>query len=164
LGAKEVYELDWWQKVEINGLEITFLPAQHWSRRLWYDRNITLWGSYLISGSKNIYFSGDTGYFVGFKEFGRLYDIDYALLGAGAYIPRWFMHSSHQNVNEFFKAADDLNAKMSIPMHFGIIRLGREPVNYPIYEVEEYIKENPEYKDRVRPMRANEYLSIIYDE
>jgi hypothetical protein len=66
-------------------------------------------------------------------------------------------------VNEFFKAADDLNAKTSIPMHLGVIRLGREPVNYPLYEVEEYIGKNPEYRDRVLPMRINEYLSITYE-
>jgi N-acyl-phosphatidylethanolamine-hydrolysing phospholipase D len=29
LGAREVYELDWWQSVQIGQLRYTFLPAQH---------------------------------------------------------------------------------------------------------------------------------------
>ena len=163
LGAKEVYELDWWESLKIGALTYTFLPAQHWSRRLGYERNSTLWGGFLIQGKKTIYFSGDSGYFIGYKEFGRLYKIDYALLGAGAYIPRAMMHYSHQNVSEFFKAARDLGAKKSIPMHFGIIRLGREPINYPLYEIEMYLEENPSQKDAIEALKVGQYLEVSSD-
>jgi L-ascorbate metabolism protein UlaG (beta-lactamase superfamily) len=157
-GASEVHELDWWESVRINGLTYTFLPAQHWSRRIGQKNNETLWGSFLIQGAKTIYFSGDTGYFRGFEEFGKLYDIDYAILGAGAYEPRWFMHYSHMNIAEFFKAADDLRAKTAIPMHFGVISLSDEPLLYPLYEVDEYIKQNPAYAGRIHSLRVGEFL------
>ena len=160
LGAAEAYELDWWQSVRLGAITYTLLPAQHWSRRIGQANNTTLWGGFLVQGSKTVYFSGDTGYFRGFEEFGRRYAIDYALLGAGAYDPRWFMHYSHMNVAEFFLAARDLGAKTAIPMHFGVISLSDEPVLYPLYEVEECIKQNPEFADQVRPLRAGEFIKM----
>jgi L-ascorbate metabolism protein UlaG (beta-lactamase superfamily) len=160
-GGKEIYELDWWESLDINGIKYTFLPAQHWSRRLGQSENLSLWGGYLISGSKNIYFSGDSGYFIGFKEFGELYSLDYAIVGAGAYIPRWMMHYSHTNIPEFFQAANDLKAKITIPMHFGVIQLGREPILYPLYEIAKYLEENPETPQKIAPMRVGEYMEII---
>jgi len=160
LGAGEVYELDWWESVQIGPLTYTFLPAQHWSRRIGHDAGTVLWGSWLVAGSKTVYFSGDTGYFRGFEEFGNRFDIDYAFLGAGANEPRWFMHYSHMNVEEFIRAADDLKAGIAMPMHFGIITLSDEPLVYPLYEMEQYLDNNPEYAERIRPLRVGEYLPM----
>jgi len=162
-GAKEVHELDWWHSVKLGPLTYTLLPAQHWSRRIGQKGGLSLWGGYLIEGSKTVYFSGDSGYFRGFAEFGRRYDIDYAIVGAGAYEPRWFMHYAHMNVPEFFRTVDDLGAKIAIPMHFGIISLSDEPLLYPLYEVDKVISQNPEYAQRVRSLRAGEYLLMDED-
>jgi L-ascorbate metabolism protein UlaG (beta-lactamase superfamily) len=159
-GAKEVHELDWWQSVTLDSIEYTLLPSQHWSRRLGQPGGETLWGGYLIQGSKNIYFSGDSGYFIGFKEFGNRFNIDYAIIGAGAYEPRWFMHYSHLNVQEFFMAAEDMKAKYAIPMHFGIISLSDEPLLYPLYEIDKAIEQRPELAESIRPLRVGEYLEI----
>jgi L-ascorbate metabolism protein UlaG (beta-lactamase superfamily) len=136
------------------------LPAQHWSRRLGQDAGTVLWGSYLIQGSKTVYFSGDTGYFIGFKEFGNRWDIDYAILGTGAYEPRWFMHYSHMNVEEYFLAARDLKAKNAIPMHFGVIHLSDEPLLYPLFEIDSAVSQNPEYAEHVRLLRVGQYLRM----
>jgi L-ascorbate metabolism protein UlaG (beta-lactamase superfamily) len=161
LGATKIHELDWWQEVSVNDIKYTFLPAQHWSRRAGQPVNSTLWGAFMIEGDKKIFFSGDTGYFVGFKEFGEKFPgIDYALLGMGAYEPRWFMYYSHMNVEEFFLAADDLGAKVSIPMHFGVIRLGKEPIFYPPHEMEQYMNKNPVYKEKVRIMKTGEHITL----
>ncbi|MDR2105163.1 MAG: MBL fold metallo-hydrolase [Deferribacteraceae bacterium] len=157
-GGKQIYELDWWETLNINGIVYTFLPAQHWSRRLGQSENLSLWGGFLITGSKNIYFSGDSGYFMGFKEFGELYSLDYAIVGAGAYIPRWMMHYSHTNIPEFFQAVHDLNAKVTIPMHFGVIQLGKEPILYPLYEIKRRLNDEPETAQRVLPLRVGEYI------
>ena len=159
-GAAEVYELNWWQDITINSVKYTFLPAQHWTMRLGDKRNGTLWGGFMIEASKTIYFSGDTGYFIGFREFGRRYNIDYAIIGAGAYEPRWFMAYQHLNIPEFFLAADDLKAAITIPMHFGVISLSVEPLVYPLYEIDLFIKENPQYRERIRPLRVGEYIEM----
>ena len=45
---KDVNEMDWYQEKQIDDLKITYLPAIHWSKRELFDRNRTLWGSYLI--------------------------------------------------------------------------------------------------------------------
>jgi len=160
LGAREVHELDWWESVSLGPLTYTLLPAQHWSRRLGQKGGTTLWGGFLIEGSKTVYFSGDSGYFRGFEEFGKRYSIDYALVGAGAYEPRWFMHYAHMNVEEFFRAVDELGAKTAIPMHFGIISLSDEPLLYPLYETAKFIGLHPEYSQRVRPLRVGEFIKI----
>ena len=154
MGASEVHELDWWQSTSVNSLNFVFLPAQHWSRRIGQAANTTLWGSFIIEASKTFYFSGDTGYFCGFREFGKKYNIDYAILGAGAYEPRWFMHYQHMNVAEFFRAANDIGAKTAIPMHFGIISLSDEPLVYPLYEIDLYIQKHPEYAPLIKPLRV----------
>jgi L-ascorbate metabolism protein UlaG (beta-lactamase superfamily) len=160
LKAKEVYELDWWQSAAAGGIEYTLLPAQHWSRRIGAARNTTLWGGFLIRASKTIFFSGDSGYFCGFREFGKRWNIDYAILGTGAYEPRWFMHYAHMNVREFFMAAEDLRAKTVIPMHFGVISLSDEPLVYPLYEIESLLQNKPEFAQVIRPMRVGERLSL----
>ncbi|MDP9108418.1 MAG: MBL fold metallo-hydrolase, partial [Pseudomonadota bacterium] len=43
-GIDNVRELDWWQHTELAGLDLTFVPAQHWSARSLFDRFQTLWG------------------------------------------------------------------------------------------------------------------------
>ena len=159
-GAKEVHELGWWRNIIIEGIEYTFVPAQHWSRRLGQKGGSTLWGGYVIKGAKTIYFSGDTGYFIGFKEFGNRWDIDYAIMGAGAYEPRWFMHYAHMNVKEFLMAARETKAKISIPMHFGVITLSNEPLLYPLLEIDTAIKENPELANSILPLRVGEFTRI----
>ena len=161
-GAKEVYELDWWESVSIGPVTYTLLPAQHWSRRIAIGQKggMSLWGSYMIQGSKTVFYSGDSGYFRGFEEFGSKYEIDYAIIGAGAYEPRWFMHYSHLGPSEFIRAADELGAKISIPMHFGIISLSDEPLNYPLYAIDEFIKGKPEYGRKIRLLRVGEYFRI----
>jgi len=158
LGAKEVYELDWWESIQLGPLNYTFLPAQHWSRRIGDPGGTVLWGGWLIRGSHNVYFSGDSGYFRGFEEFGNRFDIDYALISAGAYEPRWFMHYAHMNVEECIRAAHDMNAKIAIPFHFGVITLSEEPLLYPLYEIDKYVSEHPEDSERFRPLRVGEYL------
>ena len=114
----------------------------------------------MIQGSKTVYFSGDTGYFRGFEEFGKRFNIDYAIMGAGAYEPRWFMHYSHMNVEEFLRAADELNAKVSIPMHFGIITLSDEPLLYPLYEIDQFLSGHAKYLTRIMPLRIGEYIPM----
>jgi len=161
-GAKEVYELDWWESVNIGSVTYTLLPAQHWSRRIARGQKggMSLWGGWMIQGSKTVYFSGDSGYFRGYEEFGARYEIDYAIMGAGAYEPRWFMHYSHMSPEEFIRASDELGAKVSVPMHFGIISLSDEPLNYPLYVLEEFIKSNSEYAEKIKLLRVGEYLRM----
>jgi L-ascorbate metabolism protein UlaG (beta-lactamase superfamily) len=112
-GFRRVTELDWWESVRLGGVTFTFVPAHHWSRRTLTDTCRTLWGGWLLdSGSRRVYFAGDTGYGHWFSEIGRRYPgIDLALLPVGAYEPAWFMRPVHMNPPEAVRACDDLGAR-----------------------------------------------------
>ncbi|HAS89553.1 MAG TPA: metal-dependent hydrolase [Desulfovibrio sp.] len=58
-----------------------------------------------------IYFAGDTGLFASMEIFGKLHDIDFALLPTGG----WFTMDS----KDAAYACKLLNCKTAIPMHFG---------------------------------------------
>jgi N-acyl-phosphatidylethanolamine-hydrolysing phospholipase D len=142
-GKKQVTEMDWWQSLDFgNGTSLICLPAQHWSRRISQRTNETLWASFLlITPNATIYFGGDSGYFIGYKEFGKKYPgIDYALIATGAYHPRWFMHYSHLDMNEALQTFQDLGAKYFIPAHWGAFQLGDEPVGYPLVDLRRIMK------------------------
>lgn len=132
-GLRDVIELDWWQSAEIQGVKITLVPAQHWSRRSLLDTNITLWGGFVYeSEGLRIYHSGDTAYFSGFKKIGeRCGVIDAAILPIGAYDPRWFMRPQHMNPEDAVQAFIDLGARRFFAMHWGTFKLTDEPLNEP---------------------------------
>jgi N-acyl-phosphatidylethanolamine-hydrolysing phospholipase D len=140
-----VQELDWWQSIDIgHDIRIYCLPAQHWSRRLTQGENRTLWASYMIvTPETTIYFAGDSGYFAGYREFGRLFPrIDYAIIPVTALNPRFFMHYAHMNVDEALDAFRDLNAEHFVPAHWGTFEISREPAGFPLLELERRIKES----------------------
>ena len=142
-GKKKVAEMDWWQTLDFgNGTMLVCLPAQHWSRRISQGTNETLWASYLlITPNATIYIGGDSGYFIGYREFGKKYPgIDYALISVGAYHPRWFMHYTHLDVKEALQATEDLGAKYLIPAHWGAFQLGDEPSGYPLIDLKRTLK------------------------
>ncbi len=49
-GHETVHELDWGDTVAFDEIEVTALPAVHFSRRGPFDGNRTLWASYAITG------------------------------------------------------------------------------------------------------------------
>jgi N-acyl-phosphatidylethanolamine-hydrolysing phospholipase D len=126
-------ELDWWQAHTIGGLDITLVPARHWSMRMPWNRNATLWGGYVIRGPEGVaYHSGDTATGDHFAEIGqRIGPIDWAMLPIGAYSPRWFMASQHVNPEEALAGFRALGAKNFLAMHWGTFKLTDEPVGEP---------------------------------
>jgi L-ascorbate metabolism protein UlaG (beta-lactamase superfamily) len=134
LGFKDMRELDWWDETLIGEeLRVAFVPAQHTSARGLFDRQRSLWGGYMIkSRGRLIYFSGDSGYSRHFSDIKlRLGSPDIAMLGIGAYEPRWFMKPIHMNPAEAVRAHGDLGAKHSIGMHFGTFQLTPEAIHQP---------------------------------
>jgi L-ascorbate metabolism protein UlaG (beta-lactamase superfamily) len=130
--------MDWWQSIDAgNGVTLDCLPAQHWSRRIGQPVNSTLWASFLLrTPGPSVYYGADSGYFVGYREFGRRFaGIDYALLSTTAYHPRWFMHYAHVNIEEALEAFKEIGARYFIPTQWGTFRLGDEPAGYPALEL-----------------------------
>ncbi len=132
-GLPRVVELDWWESHAVGELEITLVPARHWSMRQPWDRNDMLWGGFVFrAAGRAVYHSGDTAYFEGFREIAsRLGPIDWALLPIGAYEPRWFMEPQHMNPEDAGQAFLDLGARIFVAMHWGTFRLTDEPLGEP---------------------------------
>lgn len=132
-GARDIVELDWWQSTRLGAVEVTLVPARHWSMRAPWDRDDALWGGYVIRGPEGVaYHSGDTAFFDGFAEIARrLGPIDWAMLPIGAYAPRWFMEPQHLCPEEAVRAAKMLHARHMIAMHWGTYRLTDEPMDEP---------------------------------
>lgn len=121
---EKIIELDWWDEVKIDeDFMIAFTPAQHFSGRGLFNRDETLWGSYVIEGPHHkIYFSGDSGYFDGFKQIGDKYGpFDYTFMECGAYNEKW--HSLHMFPEETVQAHIDLKGKILHPIHWGTFNL-----------------------------------------
>ena len=132
-GVSNVVELDWGGSVEIAGLRVVCLPAQHWSGRSLWDRRVTLWASYAVLGPEHrFYFAGDTGYFDGFAEIGEKYGpFDLAAMPIGAYLPAEMMHLWHMNPEEALQASRDVRAEKIVPVHYGTFDLSDESPDEP---------------------------------
>ena len=132
-GLPRVHELDWWQTVHVAGVDVTLVPAQHWSRRGLTDMNATLWGGFVLEGGgRRLYHTGDTAYFAGFRDIAaRCGRPDVAMLPIGAYEPRWFMRPQHMDPADAVQAFQDLEAHTFFAMHWGTFKLTDEPLDEP---------------------------------
>ena len=133
-GFTDVTELDWWESVQVGALEVTFVPAHHWSRRGLFDHCATLWGGFVVTvaGGLRVYHAGDSAYGPFFASIGsRCPGIDVAMLPIGAYAPRWFMRTMHMDPEEAVRAVCDVGARVMVPMHWGTFWPSREPALEP---------------------------------
>ena len=140
LGKPNVVELDWWQTHEVGGLAITLVPARHWSMRMPWNRNATLWGGYVIRGPEGTaYHSGDTAWGDHFAEIGtKAGPIDWAMLPIGGYAPRWFMEPQHIDPVEAGRAFEALGARHLLAMHWGTFKLTDEAIGEPPAKLRAY--------------------------
>ncbi len=132
-GFPQVQELEWWQQTQVGNAIMTFVPAQHWSRRGLMDMNTSWWGGFVMEHDGfRLYHAGDTAWFDGFRDIGRRCGpIDVAMLPIGAYAPRWFMRHQHMDPDDALKAFVALEAKLFVAMHWGTFKLTDEPLNEP---------------------------------
>jgi L-ascorbate metabolism protein UlaG (beta-lactamase superfamily) len=135
--AEKVRQLDWWQSTVAGGLSLTATPAQHFSGRTPFDGNETLWASWVIdSGDYRVFFSGDSGYFKGFKEIGDQYGpFDLTLMETGAYDPMW--PDVHMQPEETMQAHIDLRGKVMLPIHNGTFDLALHSWQDPFERITE---------------------------
>jgi L-ascorbate metabolism protein UlaG (beta-lactamase superfamily) len=153
-------ELGWWQAARVGTVTVTFVPAQHWSRRGLLDTNATLWGGFVIQGrAATVYHAGDSALFDGFREIGaRFPGIDVALLPAGAYDPGWFMLRQHMDPEQAVQAFLDLGARVLVPMHWGTFKLADEPLDEPPRRLEAERVRRGLPEERVRVLAVGETL------
>jgi L-ascorbate metabolism protein UlaG (beta-lactamase superfamily) len=127
LGYRKVTELHWGEQLELpNGLKLTAREVAHWGARTFYDMHRGF-NAYLIESPKRrVLYGGDTAYFPGFKDIGR---VDLAVFGIGAYDP---YVAAHATPEQAWAMANDVRAERILPMHHSTFRLSYEPVNEPM--------------------------------
>jgi len=134
--SSKIIEKNWWDIFELNSkVKIITTPAQHFSGRGLFDRNKSLWASFVIkSENHSIYFGGDSGYFPGYKEIGEKYGpFEITILPIGAYNKMW--KSIHTNSQEAVQAHIDLKGDLLLPIHWGTFNLALHSWIEPVEEL-----------------------------
>jgi L-ascorbate metabolism protein UlaG (beta-lactamase superfamily) len=154
-----------WEAIEEDSLRITPVPVQHFGGRYGFD---VPWGpvrpytGYVIEYKGiTLFFAGDTGYNPDyFKEIGRRFHIDVALLPIAPVEPREFMKRVHTDPAEALQAFEDLGAKIMIPIHHDTFFQGLEPeVGYAKKLMQALIEERG-LQDRVKLLTIGEQLVL----
>ncbi|KAJ1562572.1 hypothetical protein HK405_010508 [Cladochytrium tenue] len=173
-GVQRVIECDWWDEYEVGPvtggsarpLRVACTPCQHFSGRTLFDRDRTLWSSWVVSlmgegdggqdsASARFYFAGDTGYRTvkkgededavptcpAFREIGEKYGpFDLAAIPIGAYQPRHLLSTVHLSPRDAVDVHLDVRSRRSVGMHWGTFVLTTEPVMEPPKLLREELK------------------------
>ena len=127
----DVVEVDAGEHVEVSGLDVAAVPAEHDGRRHPLARSAPALG-YLLAGSTRVYFAGDTDLFDGMRQLaGR---VDVALLpvwGWGARLP-----TGHLDPERAAEAVALIEPRVAIPIHWGTLvavgtQRGQDPHDPP---------------------------------
>ncbi|MBJ7537220.1 MBL fold metallo-hydrolase [Marinomonas transparens] len=131
----KITAFDWWQEQQTSKGLVAFTPSQHFSGRSLSDRDETLWGSWVIkTPTFSLYFSGDSGYFAGFKDIGNKYGpFDLTMVETGAYDKAW--PYKHMRPEQSVQAHIDLKGKVMMPIHNCTFNLAFHPWNDPLDRV-----------------------------
>jgi L-ascorbate metabolism protein UlaG (beta-lactamase superfamily) len=139
---EKITEFDWWDSIKIDTVEIIATPAQHFSGRGVLDRDESLWASWIIRNKDHsIYYSGDTGYFDGFKEIGDKYGpFDYAFMECGAYNQLW--RNIHLMPEDTIQAFKDVKGNILVPVHNGTFDLSTHAWFDPFVQIKELAQQH----------------------
>ena len=128
---ERITELDWWESAPVGRLRFHATPARHFSGRRLNDRDATLWCSWVIASPRHrVFYSGDSGYFEGYRAIGDSYGpFDLTLMSLGAYGPTWPL--IHMNPEELVQAQQDLRGELLLPVHWATFNLAFHAWNEP---------------------------------
>jgi L-ascorbate metabolism protein UlaG (beta-lactamase superfamily) len=130
-GFAAVHELEPWESVEHDGMRITAVPVQHFSGRYGFDgawmRDHGYTGYVVEYRGQVVFFGGDTGYHPDFfKEVGRRFDVDVAVIpiGPGG---SWEVGSRiHVHPRGALMIFEDVGAEYMVPVHHKTLFYGSE--------------------------------------
>lgn len=155
---------DWGERVDVGQAAIHVEPVHHWSARGTGDRRMALWAGFVIeTAAGNIYHVGDTGFHSGinYREAARKHGaFRLAILPFGAYEPRWFMESQHQNPDEAVEGMLLCNAAHVAGHHWGTFQLTDEPLEEPREKLAEALAGRGLPPERFRPMLPGEVWHV----
>jgi len=133
-GFSNVREVSWFASHPlVPGVTVTATPAQHFTARSLWDRNLGHWCGWLLEGAGGtLWHAGDSGYCEAFREIGQRFGpIDFGMIPIGAYQPRHIMRSMHMNPEEAVQVFLETRCRRAVAMHWGTFRLTDEPLGEP---------------------------------
>lgn len=142
-------------------MKITAVPVRHFAGRYAFD---TFWmrdrgftGYVIEYRGKTIFIGGDTGYHPEFfKETGKRFRIDVAILPIAPIEPRDFMGFVHVDPKEAVQVFEDLGARIMIPMHHRTFNQGLDPTPDYAQRLLETIIEERGLKEKILILRVGE--------
>jgi L-ascorbate metabolism protein UlaG (beta-lactamase superfamily) len=138
VSAGQITELNWTEVTTIQSresaasLQLTAVPARHFSGRSLFNRFETLWSSFALRGSQhNVYFGADSGWWDGFAAIGAQYGpFDLTMLEIGAFHELWQqIHLGPDGAAQAFQA---LGGGTLMPIHWGLFDLALHGWRQPI--------------------------------
>ncbi len=167
-GFAHSHEHMWWDTQRItDSIKCTFLPSVHWSQRGLFDKNRSLWGSWMISiHDTHIYFAGDTAEGDHFVQIAREFPaISTALMPVGPCEPSEWMKHNHLSSETALQSFITLQAKEFIPMHWGTFAFGNDHFEEPIIRLKHAWKmnENRLHTRQLHIVRAGAQLTLHTD-
>ncbi len=126
-----VIELDWGEERIVQDIRFVCTPARHFSGRGLFDRDSTLWCSWVIkSKERSLFYSGDGGYGPHFARIGRQHGpFELTLMECGQYDKRW--SGVHMLPEETVQAHRDVQGGVMLPVHWGGFTLALHDWNDP---------------------------------
>lgn len=135
VASDKITELDWWDSTDIGSVKVVSTPARHASGRMLIDNDATLWNGFAIVGpSHRVYYSGDTGLFPVMRDIGAKYGpFDCAMIEVGQYHRTW--PDWHIGPEQAVEASTWVNARVFLPVHWGLFRLAFHGWTEPVERV-----------------------------
>ena len=105
--------------VDVRGVSVTAVPARHSAPRYPFLRHDLSLG-FLISGSYEVYFAGDTGLFDAMSSISTHLDLAFVPIGGwGLRIPE----ADHLDPHRAARALELLRPRVAVPIHWGTYQL-----------------------------------------
>lgn len=134
--AAQCVELNWMESTRVGAVQVTALPARHFSGRSLFNRFETLWASFALIGTRHrLYFGADSGEWPGFREMGEKFGpFDVTMLEIGASHPLWAdIHMGPDGAVRSFHALGGHGLLM--PIHWGLFDLALHHWKQPIQRI-----------------------------
>ncbi len=164
-GFRETLPVRPWQVFEEDGLRITAVPVQHFGGRYGFDAGWNAepsWTGYVIEyKGTTVLFAGDTAYNPDFfKEIGRRFHVDVALIPIAPVEPREFMSRVHVDPQEAIQIFEDVGATLMIPIHHDTFFQGLEPTPSYAKTLLRKLMEEHGLRNRVKILEIGEQVIL----
>ncbi len=135
VAGNRITELDWTESCRIGTLELTAVPARHFSGRTLRNRFGTLWAAWVLAGPRHrVFYGADSGEWDGFREIGAQYGpFDLCILEIGAFDPMWA--AIHMGPEGALRTLGQLGGGLMMPIHWGLFDLALHAWRQPIARV-----------------------------